>query len=63
MPHIWRRSTNFTAKNFTLTFMTKKTLAIVGCGKLGGIVADAVASGILAEYELIGLYSRTRDKA
>ena len=43
--------------------MTKKTLAIVGCGKLGGIVADAVASGILAEYELIGLYSRTRDKA
>lgn len=63
MPHMWRRSTNFTAKNFRKTFMTKKTLAIVGCGKLGGIVADAVASGILAEYELIGLYSRTRDKA
>ncbi len=41
----------------------KKTLTIVGCGKLGGIVADAVAKGILTEYELIGLYSRSHDKA
>lgn len=41
----------------------KKKLAIVGCGKLGAIVADAVAKGILNEYELTGLYSRTRTKA
>ena len=43
--------------------MRKKTLAIVGCGKLGSIVAHAVANGILSEYELIGVYSRTRLKA
>lgn len=43
--------------------MKEKTLAIVGCGKLGGIVAEAVANGILSEYKLIGLYSRTRSKA
>lgn len=43
--------------------MEKKRLAIVGCGKLGGIVANAVSDGILAEYELIGVYSRTRSKA
>lgn len=41
----------------------KKTLTIVGCGKLGSIVADAVANGILSEYELIGVYSRTHAKA
>lgn len=41
----------------------KKKLAIVGCGKLGTIVANAVINGILSEYELIGVYSRTRDKA
>ena len=43
--------------------MKKKGLVIVGCGKLGAIVADAVAGGVLAEYELIGVYSRTRAKA
>lgn len=41
----------------------KKTLTIVGCGKLGSIVADAVANGILSEYELIGVFSRTHAKA
>lgn len=40
-----------------------KKLAIVGCGKLGKIVADAVIKGILKEYELTGVYSRTIDKA
>jgi aspartate dehydrogenase len=40
-----------------------KTLAIVGCGKLGKIVANAVSSGILKDYTLIGVYSRTADKA
>lgn len=43
--------------------MKKKRLVIVGCGKLGAIVADAVANGTLAEYELVGVYSRTRAKA
>lgn len=38
-------------------------LAIVGCGKLGRIVADAVAKGFLPEYELVGAYSRTFEKA
>ena len=39
-----------------------KTLAIVGCGKLGKIVARAVKEGILPEYKLIAAYSRTYDK-
>lgn len=38
-------------------------LAIVGCGKLGSLVADALLKGILPEYELVGVYSRTADKA
>ena len=38
-------------------------LAIVGCGRLGRIVAEAVAKGILPEYELVGTYSRTFKKA
>lgn len=39
-----------------------KTLAIVGCGKLGKIVAKAVKEGYLPEYKLIAAYSRTYDK-
>lgn len=39
-----------------------KTLAIVGCGKLGKIVARAVNEGYLPEYKLIAAYSRTYDK-
>ncbi len=37
-------------------------LVIVGCGRLGRIVAEAVARGLLPEYELVGLFSRTYDK-
>lgn len=40
-----------------------KKLGIVGCGKLGGIVADAIVKGILKEYELVGVYSRSEDRA
>ena len=40
-----------------------KKLVIVGCGRLAGIVADAVVNGLLPEYELIGVYSRTASKA
>ena len=39
--------------------MNKKTFGIVGCGFLGGIVADAYKMGLLADYELIGVISRT----
>lgn len=40
-----------------------KKLVIVGCGHLAEIVADAVVSGLLAEYDLVGVYSRTASKA
>ncbi len=41
----------------------KKRLVIVGCGKLGRIVAQAVNSRILEDYILVGAYSRTRSSA
>ena len=41
----------------------KKTFAIVGCGFLGGIVADAYAMGLMPDYELIAVYSRTMEDA
>ena len=40
-----------------------KKLAIFGGGHLAGIVADAVINGILPEYDLVGIYSRTLSKA
>ena len=36
-----------------------KKLVIAGCGRLAQIVADAVSNGLLPEYELVGVYSRT----
>ena len=39
-----------------------KRFVIVGCGRLGTIVAEAVAKGLLPEYELVGCFSRTYDK-
>ena len=38
-------------------------MVIIGCGKLGNIVVDALQKGLLSEYELVGVYSRTREKA
>ncbi len=43
--------------------MSMKKLVIVGCGHLAEIVADAIIGGILPEYELVGVYSRTVEKA
>ena len=43
--------------------MRTKSLAIVGCGKLTQIVAEALTSGLLPDYQLIGTYSRTFEKA
>jgi len=40
-----------------------KKLVIVGCGRLAGIVADAVVKGLLPDYNLVGVYSRTASKA
>ena len=31
-----------------------KKLVIVGCGKLGNIVVDALLKGLLSEYALVG---------
>ena len=40
-----------------------KTFVIVGCGRLAGVIAEAVVKGLLPEYDLIGVYSRTAAKA
>ena len=40
-----------------------KKLVIVGCGYLAEIVANAIIDGILTDYDLIGVYSRTAEKA
>ncbi|MEN9918724.1 MAG: hypothetical protein RL662_1160 [Bacteroidota bacterium] len=39
-----------------------KKLAIVGCGYLAEVVANAVVDGLLPEYDLVGVYSRTASK-
>lgn len=39
------------------------TFAIVGCGRLGKVVAEAVLCGFLPEYRLVGAYSRTYEHA
>lgn len=43
--------------------MTKKKFAIVGCGKLGEIVVNGYINNLLEKYELIGVYSRTKESA
>jgi len=52
----WRRENS-------ITFVSMKTFVIVGCGRLAGIVSEAVVKGLLPEYELVGVYSRTVAKA
>ena len=41
----------------------KTKFGIVGCGFLGGIVANAWKNGLLSDYELVGVTSRTRASA
>ncbi len=43
--------------------MEKKKLGIVGCGFLGNIIARACADGLLEDYELVGVVSRSRESA
>ena len=45
------------------TESTKKRLAIAGCGKLGNILTDAWRSGLLPEYEIVGVLGRDRERA
>lgn len=40
-----------------------KRLVIAGCGYLADIVANAVIYGLLPDYDLVGVYSRTAAKA
>ena len=40
-----------------------KKIVFVGCGRLSTIVVDAIVSGILDEYDLVGASSRTFAKA
>lgn len=40
----------------------RKTLGLVGGGKLAEIVVDASLAGLLPDYRLIGIYSRTKEK-
>jgi len=41
--------------------MEKKKLAIVGSGLLAEIVVDALLNGLLSDYRLVGIYSRTKE--
>lgn len=40
-----------------------KTLAIVGCGRLGRVIAEAARYGFLPDYKIVGAYSRTYEHA
>ncbi|WP_430812225.1 MULTISPECIES: aspartate dehydrogenase domain-containing protein [unclassified Carboxylicivirga] len=43
--------------------MKTKRLAIVGCGKLTKIVVNALTDGYLPDYKLVGVMSRSQEKA
>lgn len=43
--------------------MKEKKLALAGCGFLGNIVAGAYASGLLEGFRMVGVFSRTAERA
>lgn len=43
--------------------MEKKRLALLGCGKLSSLVANAYLDGFLPEYELVGVLGRSEERA
>lgn len=43
--------------------MEKYKLALIGCGYLNEIVANALKNGYLPEYELIGVLGKDYDRA
>jgi len=47
---------------FKAIFAAMKKLVIFGCGWLADIVVDAITNGLLPDYELVGVYSRTAAK-
>ena len=49
--------------SYYLKGVSMKTFAIVGCGHLGNIVAEAYKNGLLNGYKLIGAFSRNIDDA
>jgi aspartate dehydrogenase len=48
---------------YIIVMRIMKKIVIAGCGKLSEIVVDAVIQGLLPEYELVGVYSRTAESA
>ena len=51
------------AEKRSLGYGMKTKLGIVGCGFLGNIVADAWKKGLLPDYELVGVTSRSPESA
>ena len=47
------------AEKRSLERIMKTKFGIVGCGFLGNIVADAWKNGLLPDYELVGVTSRS----
>ena len=43
--------------------MQRKTVAVLGCGALGSLVAEGVALDLQEKWELAGVYARTAEKA
>src|SRR5690606_13229852 len=43
--------------------MEKKTLAIIGCGRLANLITDAYNNNLLSEFELVATYLRSKEKA
>lgn len=43
--------------------MVNQRLALIGCGHLGSIVAEAYGKGLLPGYELVGVLGRDPDRA
>ena len=43
--------------------MERKTVAVIGCGALGTLVAEGVAQDLCEKWELSGVYARTAEKA
>ena len=49
-------------RKYLCTFVNMKTFVIAGCGRLAGIVSEAVVKGLLPEYELVGLWHMELEK-
>ena len=43
--------------------MERKTVAVLGCGALGSLVAEGVSLDLQEKWTLAGVYARTAEKA